>query len=77
MTTFEKQKDFKDNKTNGEMPERKNFVREIIDDDLKTNKFGGKVHTRFPSRTERIPPYRTCKIDLPQFRTCERLQRIL
>ena len=48
MTTFEKQKDFEDNKTNGEMPERKNFVREIIDDDLKTNKFGGKVHTRFP-----------------------------
>ncbi len=30
------------------MPERKNFVREIIDGDLKTNKFGGKVHTRFP-----------------------------
>src|ERR1700747_951466 len=25
-----------------------NFVREIIIDDLKTNKFGGKVHTRFP-----------------------------
>ena len=48
MTTFEKQKDFEDNKTNGEMPERKNFVREIIDVDLKTNKFGGKVHTRFP-----------------------------
>jgi glutaminyl-tRNA synthetase len=25
-----------------------NFVREIIIDDLKTNKFGGRVHTRFP-----------------------------
>jgi glutaminyl-tRNA synthetase len=25
-----------------------NFVREIILDDLKTNKFGGQVHTRFP-----------------------------
>src|SRR5437867_2862175 len=25
-----------------------NFVREIIIEDLKTNKFGGKVHTRFP-----------------------------
>lgn len=25
-----------------------NFVREIIDEDLKTNKFAGKVHTRFP-----------------------------
>ncbi len=48
MTTLEKQQDFKDNGMNGEMPERKNFVRDIIDDDLKTNKFGGKVHTRFP-----------------------------
>jgi len=45
---IEKQKQFEENKTNGELPERKNFVREIIDDDLKTNKFGGKVHTRFP-----------------------------
>jgi glutaminyl-tRNA synthetase len=25
-----------------------NFIREIIVDDLKTNKFGGRVHTRFP-----------------------------
>jgi len=25
-----------------------NFIREIILDDLKTNKFGGRVHTRFP-----------------------------
>ncbi len=29
-------------------PEPKNFIREIIDDDLRTNKFGGRVHTRFP-----------------------------
>ncbi|MGA9363908.1 MAG: glutamine--tRNA ligase/YqeY domain fusion protein [Bacteroidota bacterium] len=28
--------------------EPKNFIREIIDDDLKTNKFDGRVHTRFP-----------------------------
>ncbi|MEO8611428.1 MAG: glutamine--tRNA ligase/YqeY domain fusion protein [Chloroflexota bacterium] len=27
---------------------RKNFIREIIDEDMKTGKFGGKVHTRFP-----------------------------
>ncbi len=26
----------------------KNFIYEIIDEDLKTNKMGGKVHTRFP-----------------------------
>ena len=25
-----------------------NFIREIIRDDLKTNKYGGRVHTRFP-----------------------------
>lgn len=25
-----------------------NFIRAIIDEDLKTNKFGGRVHTRFP-----------------------------
>src|SRR3979409_1019752 len=25
-----------------------NFVREIILQDLKTNKYGGRVHTRFP-----------------------------
>jgi glutaminyl-tRNA synthetase len=31
-----------------EPPIRKNFIREIVDDDLKTNKFGGRVHTRFP-----------------------------
>ena len=35
-------------KANGELPERKNFIREIVDDDLRTNKFGGRVHTRFP-----------------------------
>ena len=28
--------------------ERSNFVRDIIIDDLKTNKYGGRVHTRFP-----------------------------
>src|SRR5580658_526589 len=25
-----------------------NFIRDIIVDDLKTNKYGGRVHTRFP-----------------------------
>src|SRR6516165_7928415 len=29
-------------------PATSNFIREIIQDDLKTNKFGGRVHTRFP-----------------------------
>jgi glutaminyl-tRNA synthetase len=27
---------------------RHDFIRDIIDDDLKTNKWGGRVHTRFP-----------------------------
>ncbi len=25
-----------------------NFIREIIKEDLKNNKYGGRVHTRFP-----------------------------
>src|SRR5579871_1602629 len=29
-------------------PRPSNFIREIVLDDLKTNKFGGRVHTRFP-----------------------------
>jgi len=32
----------------GAPPAPSNFIREIILDDLKTNKFGGRVHTRFP-----------------------------
>ncbi len=41
--------------TNDKSPEggneplvRTNFIREIVDEDLKTNKFDGRVHTRFP-----------------------------
>jgi len=30
------------------MNEKNDFIREIIDEDLKTNKFEGRVHTRFP-----------------------------
>lgn len=29
-------------------PITKDFIREIIDEDLKTNKYNGRVHTRFP-----------------------------
>ena len=29
-------------------PGPSNFIREIILEDLKTNKYGGRVHTRFP-----------------------------
>jgi glutaminyl-tRNA synthetase len=37
-----------DKKTDSEAKVRRNFIREIIDDDLKSNKFGGRVQTRFP-----------------------------
>lgn len=30
------------------VPERRNFIRDIIDEDLRTNRYGGRVHTRFP-----------------------------
>src|ERR1043165_3223969 len=29
-------------------PVQSNFIRDIILDDLKTNKYSGRVHTRFP-----------------------------
>jgi len=31
-----------------EAPVQSNFIRDIIIDDIKTNKYGGRVHTRFP-----------------------------
>ena len=45
---MEKQKSVVNNKGPAELPERKNFIREIIEEDLKTTKFNGRVHTRFP-----------------------------
>jgi glutaminyl-tRNA synthetase len=33
---------------NPESTPTSNFIRTIIDEDLKTNKYGGRVHTRFP-----------------------------
>lgn len=35
-------------KLNGESKKQSNFIREIIDEDLKTNKHNGRVQTRFP-----------------------------
>ena len=29
-------------------PGPSNFVRDIVIEDLKTDKYGGRVHTRFP-----------------------------
>lgn len=48
VTAMEMNKNLEDVKTNAEPPVRRNFIREIIDNDLKTNKFEGRVHTRFP-----------------------------
>ena len=31
---------------NSELP--RDFIRDIINNDLRTNKYGGRVHTRFP-----------------------------
>jgi glutaminyl-tRNA synthetase len=45
---MENDKVLQNDKTKSDTQERKNFIREIIDDDLKTDKFGGRVHTRFP-----------------------------
>jgi glutaminyl-tRNA synthetase len=45
---METDKELQKNKQTSKPSESKNFIREIIDDDLKTDKFGGRVHTRFP-----------------------------
>lgn len=44
---MENDKNQENTKTTGESQEKKNFIRDIIDDDLKTKKYGN-VHTRFP-----------------------------
>ncbi|MFC1511902.1 glutamine--tRNA ligase/YqeY domain fusion protein [Candidatus Latescibacterota bacterium] len=38
----------KENTSTETAPSPSNFIRDIIDDDLKTGKYGGRVHTRFP-----------------------------
>ncbi len=48
MNTQKTDKKSESQPAGGEAPERKNFVTEIIDEHLKTNRFGGRVHTRFP-----------------------------
>lgn len=45
---MEKDKNQDRTKPNDAVPERRNFVRDIVEEDLKINKFGGRVHTRFP-----------------------------
>ncbi len=45
---MEETKKQEDNKADGELKVHRNFIRDIVDEDLKTNKFGGRVNTRFP-----------------------------
>ncbi len=44
---MENDKNLENERATGELPERKNFIRDIIDDDLKMGKYN-TVHTRFP-----------------------------
>ena len=34
-----------------------NFIEQIIEEELAEGKNGGRVHTRFPAGTERVPGY--------------------
>lgn len=36
------------NERDSQKDQPKDFIREIIDEDIRTNKYGGRVHTRFP-----------------------------
>jgi glutaminyl-tRNA synthetase len=44
----ENKKDGAVNKSENGAPRPSDFIREIVEEDIRTGKFGGKVHTRFP-----------------------------
>jgi glutaminyl-tRNA synthetase len=46
--TNEKKPETESGDTAGNTAGRMNFIKEIVEDDLRTNKYGGRVHTRFP-----------------------------
>jgi glutaminyl-tRNA synthetase len=48
MTMTDAVKNIEQAPTNEASSERRNFIYEIIDDDLKAKKYDGKIHTRFP-----------------------------
>ena len=47
------------------------FIRDIIAEDRRQNKHGGRVVTRF-SRSQRLSAYWARQVHLPQFRSCRR-----
>ena len=52
-----------------------NFIQQIIEDDRRTGKYGGRVHTRFPAGAERLPAHRPRQVDLPELRPAPRVRR--
>ena len=58
-------------------PTPTDFIREIVAEDMKTNKWGGRVVTAVPAGAKRLPAYRPCQGDLHRFRRCQGVRRAL
>ena len=53
----------------------RDFIREIVDEDLRTGKHGGPRGDALSARAERLPPHRTRQVDLPELRRRPRVRR--
>lgn len=56
-------------------PAASNFIRNIIDDDNRTGKWGGRVENALPARAERLSAHRPCEEHLPELQRRARLRR--